>query len=153
MIAPSALEAVHDLAARCTFEQVYLADSPWVATFQCCRIRFHSVIPLDIPSFDGFAVVPTSGKWTPAEVWESLKKSTERLEWLRMLPLLPGYSGQVRRDLGLAGTSEESLARRDSEPRTTVKAKATGCPRTLMKRPASLFELFVPATCPLSGHG
>ncbi len=102
MIAPSALEAVSDLGARCNFDQAYQGtDSPWVATVQrCYSIKFHSSLPLETSTFDGFAVVPTNSQSAPAEILQSIRTSIGHLQWLRMIAPSPDSQGKYQAALG-----------------------------------------------------
>ena len=99
MVAPSALERVSDLNARCllleshgTVDQIQELRRrlPWPAFIQPChRIPFRAASPLEDSTFDGFAVVHTSGALEPAALRDSIKASMDRLTWLRSIAPSP----------------------------------------------------------------
>jgi hypothetical protein len=98
MIAPSALARVPDLKERCqlancTNVEAFRAVEPrfaWAAFVQPCHtIPFRTENPFEGSSFDGFAVVPTSGLLDPVALRDSIKKSIDRMNWLRAIAPTP----------------------------------------------------------------
>jgi hypothetical protein len=99
MLAPSAVQQVPDLHKRCdltspAFEPHRPADhlalsdrQGWVVCLQQCPlIPFHQKYPpWDTNTYDGFAVMPTSGDLSPESVIKSLVASIEALRRLRSL--------------------------------------------------------------------
>jgi hypothetical protein len=105
MIAPSALAQVPDLNLRCQLVDPSNNDElerllkrlPWPAFIQPChRIPFRASAPLDEPTFDGFAVVPTKCSLEPEAIRDSIKITIDRLNWLRSIA--PSPSAQRKYD-------------------------------------------------------
>ncbi len=99
MIAPSARERVPDLEERCQLQGRTSVDAfrevephlQWAAFIQPCQhIPFHAENAFERPTFDGFAVVPTSGLLEPVALRDSIKASIDRLNWLRAIAPTPG---------------------------------------------------------------
>ncbi len=92
MIAPSALRRVRDvdLRKRCTlnaFDTLNFADLDslaWPSCIQhCAAIPFHGPrLPLVPPTHDGFAVIPGSGTTDPTRMFDAMRTTRERLDWL-----------------------------------------------------------------------
>lgn len=98
MIAPSARARVPDLEERCrlanqTSVEAFRAVEPrfaWAAFIQPCHsIPFHTENQFESSSFDGFAVVPTSGLLDPVALRDSVKEAIDRLNWLRAIAPTP----------------------------------------------------------------
>jgi hypothetical protein len=98
MVAPTALDRVPDLGVRCRMENyqdvaMFVTDKQrlaWPAFIQHCpNIPFHEGPTFQLETFDGFAVVPTSGEIEPVALADSIKKAIERLKWLRALAPSP----------------------------------------------------------------
>ncbi len=110
MIAPSALSRVQDLHVRCHLEDNTHTTAEglknltprlrWAAFIQpCASIPFHASTPFDSPSFDGFAVVPTSGQPEPAALRDSTQQAIERLKWLRAIAPSPASQRKYQQTL------------------------------------------------------
>jgi hypothetical protein len=106
MIAPSARERVPDLEQRCQLQgrtavEAFREVEPrmqWPAFVQhCYDIPFHTETPFDTQTFNGFAVVPTSGLLEPVALRDSIKASIDRLEWLRAIAPTPGAQRKYQR--------------------------------------------------------
>ncbi len=95
MVAPSALRTVPNLKRLCPRPDSCNLSSvnPWMEVIQHhATIPFHS----SVPSFDGFALVPTKGE-SPSHFWYNLKISIERLESLRMTAPSPESQQKYQR--------------------------------------------------------
>jgi hypothetical protein len=112
MVTPSALTQVPDLEGRCRLEGHTTVEAfsnvgsrlQWVAFIQrCYSIPFHSATPLESPSFDGFAVVPTSGVLEPVALRDSIKGSMDRLTWLRTIAPSPNSQRKYQQTLQWLG--------------------------------------------------
>jgi hypothetical protein len=93
MLAPSVIQAVPDLQARCRYEEPHSAALwealterlPWAAFVQpCSEIPFRDAGNV-VTRYHGFAIVPTSGDTSPAALRDSLASTLERLVWLKSL--------------------------------------------------------------------
>jgi len=98
MIAPSALVRVPDLEERCRLADHTTIDAfraveariEWMAFIQPCHsIPFHTVNSFESSSFDGFAVVPTSGLLEPVALRDNIKAAIDQLTWLRAIAPTP----------------------------------------------------------------
>ncbi len=99
MIAPSALVCVPDLQKRCGLNDQFTVEAfremepriSWAAHIQPCRsIPFHTERPFETSSYDGFAVVPTSGAVEPAALRDSINQAIDKLSRLRAIAPTPG---------------------------------------------------------------
>jgi hypothetical protein len=110
MLAPSTVKRIPDLAARCDIglvNAINLADLKaaetridWGAFVQrCASIPFHSSMPLEDSTYDGFAVVPTYGIAIPEALSDSLSKSLERLNWLKSVAPNPAAQSKYERTI------------------------------------------------------
>jgi hypothetical protein len=94
MLAPSARERVADLAAWCNLDSYHVPgrlveiyrDIGWSARLRHWpSIPFHTDNPFDQNSYAGYAVLPTAGGATAAEVRDDLQAALNQLSWLREL--------------------------------------------------------------------
>jgi hypothetical protein len=94
MIAPSALKTVPNLEQLCLFSPERWKTQPdpdkrWMQFIQRnTTIPFHSELPYEVLSFDGFAVVPTKGN-SAADISMSIERCSKHLYWLRMIAPSP----------------------------------------------------------------
>lgn len=114
MVAPSAVESVPDLEARCITKKSEEYEDllpfheveprlQWAAFVQRCRqIPFRGTA-MQPETFDGFAVVPTSGEAEPSALRDSIKAAIDRLSWLRTIA--PSPSAQRKYDQTIAWLS------------------------------------------------
>lgn len=91
MIAPSVILSVPDLEKHCNLDWRKAVDIfqkeryllKWAAFIQPCHsIPFHTTNPFNNSSYDGFAVVPTSGLPELLKLQESTKEAMDKLNWL-----------------------------------------------------------------------
>jgi hypothetical protein len=93
MLAPSVIQAVPDLGARCRYQdpharEIWVALTerlPWAAFVQpCSQIPFRAGGEA-ATAYDGFAIVPSNGNTEPVALRDSLSTTLQRLAWLKTL--------------------------------------------------------------------
>jgi hypothetical protein len=95
MLAPSARRQIPNLVALCQVQHIghqveALLDLTkrinWAGFLQRCpSIPFHTSSPFEDSSFDGFAIVPTSGIAEAQALRDSIAAAQKKLEWLKAL--------------------------------------------------------------------
>jgi hypothetical protein len=132
MVAPSVVQRIPDLSQRCKFEEPSTEELMrslhnrlrWVGCMQRCNsIPFHGS-PLEINKYDGFAIVPSDGKFDLDSLRDSLGKSLESLDRLKSIAPNPqaqqkhqraiGWLSQVHADWKGAIFRREELKQRQS---------------------------------------
>ena len=105
MLAPSVIQAVPDLEARCLFQypntlEIWRSLSQrllWAAFVQpCLQIPFHSASGSS-GNYFGFAIVPSSGETTPMALRDSIGSAMERLRWLSSIAPNPQAQAKYHR--------------------------------------------------------
>jgi hypothetical protein len=107
MLAPSVVQAVPDLEARCQYQDPHAreiwvaltARMPWAAFVQpCSQIPFRAEGDA-ATAYDGFAVVPSNGNIEPVALRDSLSVTLQRLAWLKTLAPNPQAQAKYNRTM------------------------------------------------------
>jgi hypothetical protein len=106
MLSPSIIRQIPDLESLCrinvprTLEELstFTESAPWhVFVQRCGSIPFHANGPFENDSFEGYAIVPSAGAADCTVIYESLKVSFAKVNWLKSIAPDPNSQAKYRK--------------------------------------------------------